>query len=60
MRKYATAQELHAVLVKLLEWEEFTGGWDAPVWKEARKLVAAGPPEPEPANVYARREQRSA
>jgi hypothetical protein len=23
---------------RLLEWEEFTGGWEAPCWKEARDL----------------------
>ena len=62
MSKYATAQELEAVLIELLTWEERLGGWDAPCWRRARKLIAAGLPpiEPEPANVYSRREQRSA
>jgi hypothetical protein len=60
--KHATPQELQAVLIELLNWEENMGGWDAPVWNRARKLIARGlpPVESEPVNVYSRRPHRSA
>jgi hypothetical protein len=33
------AKELHAVLQKLVQWGEHTGGWEAPVWDEAKALL---------------------
>ena len=29
------------VLARLLAWAESMGGWDAPVWEEARRVVTA-------------------
>ncbi len=35
-----TANEkiLYDMLSRLIEWETIMGGWDAPVWREARDL----------------------
>jgi hypothetical protein len=35
------APEMEATLRKLLEWEKTMGGWEAPAWAEARKLIAS-------------------
>ena len=31
--------DLLALLQKLLDWEEAMGGWEAPVWDEAREAI---------------------
>lgn len=31
---------LEQALADLLEWEQHTGGWEAPCWDRARRLVA--------------------
>lgn len=40
---YELEQQLHAmrdVLARLLDWSAFLGGFEAPVWEEARLLLA--------------------
>jgi hypothetical protein len=32
--------EMRDVLAALLEWETQTGGWDAPCWRRAHRLMA--------------------
>lgn len=33
------------VLDRLLCWAEYMGGWEAPVWEEARRLLASSETE---------------
>ena len=30
---------LHDIMSRLLDWEALMGGWEAPVWDEARRLL---------------------
>ena len=31
---------LHDLVSRLLDWEALMGGWEAPVWEDARRLLA--------------------
>lgn len=33
-------KKLLSLLSDLLEWEQETGGWEAPIWNKARRLLA--------------------
>jgi hypothetical protein len=37
-----------ALLQRLVDWQEATGGWDAPVWREAEAMLRKLKGEPEP------------
>lgn len=39
-KPYDAAPELLSIAQRLLQWEQDTGGWEAPVWHELRKIVA--------------------
>jgi hypothetical protein len=32
---------LHDIVARLLDWEAMMGGWDAPVWEQARHALAS-------------------
>jgi hypothetical protein len=38
-RQTRTIRRLKSLLHRLVDWEEATGGWDSPVWKDARKEI---------------------
>jgi hypothetical protein len=36
----AIAPEMHRALQALVRWAGYTGGWDAPCWQEAERVLA--------------------
>lgn len=36
-------EELRAALTGLLDWAAMMGGWDAPAWREAERVLGRGP-----------------
>jgi hypothetical protein len=39
-----TVERCMAVIGALIDWEKGMGGWDAPIWREAEKLIGAQDP----------------